>query len=44
MIDVGKEFGAVEALWSRFEGVMAKEENEVREDTEEEGASGEEAE
>ena len=25
MIAVGNEFGAVEALWSQFEGVMAQE-------------------
>ncbi len=24
MLQVGNEFGAVEALWSQFEGVMAK--------------------
>ena len=36
MIAVGNEFGAVEALWSQFEGVMAQEE----ETGKEEGAEG----
>ena len=34
MVQVGNEFGSVEALWSQFENVMAKEpdEEKVRED------------
>ena len=49
VIAVGNEFGAVEALWSQFENVMAKEaeegeegkaqSNEVGEDEVEEGAA-----
>lgn len=49
VIAVGNEFGAVEALWSQFENVMAKEAgegeegkaqgNEVGEDEVEEGAA-----
>lgn len=37
MIQVGNEFGAVEALWSQFEGVMAKEGGEGEVDAKEEG-------
>jgi DASH complex subunit DAD1 len=45
---VGNEFGAVEALWSQFEGVMAQEpeEGDGKEHAEKEGeedAEGEEA-
>ena len=32
VIAVGNEFGAVEALWSQFEGVMAHEEETAKED------------
>ena len=32
VIAVGNEFGSVEALWSQFEGVMAKEPEEEKED------------
>ncbi|MCJ1311819.1 hypothetical protein MMC25_005492 [Agyrium rufum] len=34
VIAVGNEFGSVEALWSQFENVMAKEPNEERDDKE----------
>lgn len=56
MRQVGNEFGAVEALWSQFEGVMAQEpegegkegdekgESEGDEDEAEEAAMGEEME
>ncbi|KAG8527688.1 uncharacterized protein KY384_007842 [Bacidia gigantensis] len=42
VITVGNEFGAVEALWSQFEGVMAK--DETAEAEKEEGSEGEEEE
>ena len=43
VIAVGNEFGAVEALWSQFEGVMAQEpEEEVEGETEEIAEEGEE--
>lgn len=42
---VGNEFGAVEALWSQFEGVMAQEsEEEGKEGTEKEESEEDEAE
>ncbi|MCJ1451604.1 hypothetical protein MMC28_001944 [Mycoblastus sanguinarius] len=46
VIAVGNEFGAVEALWSQFEGVMAQEpeEGEDKEGTEKEGSEEEEGE
>jgi len=44
VIAVGDEFGAVEALWSRFEGVMGREGEEVEmgqgSEREEEGKNG----
>ena len=39
---VGNEFGAVEALWSQFENVMAKEEGERNDEGAGEGNAGEE--
>ena len=38
MIAVGNEFGAVEALWSQFEGVMAQEPGEESKEGESEGS------
>lgn len=40
MLQVGNEFGAVEALWSQFEGVMGQEseEGEGKEGTEKAGS------
>ncbi|KAL5611964.1 hypothetical protein BROUX41_000470 [Berkeleyomyces rouxiae] len=35
VIAVGNEFSSVEALWSQFEGVMSKDEDVKREETEE---------
>lgn len=40
-IQVGNEFGAVEALWSQFENVMGKD-TEPREDDEAQGQEGRE--
>lgn len=38
---MGNEFGAVEALWSQFEGVMAKDGKEEAGEEEGEGEEGE---
>lgn len=43
VITVGNEFSSVEALWSTFENVMAKEEGEGEGDKAAEGKVGEEA-
>ncbi|KAI9862154.1 MAG: hypothetical protein M1813_004929 [Trichoglossum hirsutum] len=40
VLAVGKEFDSVEALWSQFEGVMAREEGEGGEETGEELGEG----
>lgn len=42
VIAVGNEFGAVEALWSQFEGVMAQEPEEEGKEGETEGSGEEE--
>lgn len=42
MVAVGNEFSSVEALWSQFENVMAKEPEEGKTGEEGEGAGGEE--
>ena len=42
VIAVGNEFGAVEALWSQFEGVMAQEPGQEGKEGESEGSGGEE--
>ena len=42
MIAVGNEFGAVEALWSQFEGVMAQEPDQEGKEGESEGSGKEE--
>ncbi len=39
VIAVGNEFGAVEALWSQFEGVMAQEEEGEGEEGQTEGSA-----
>lgn len=44
VIAVGNEFGAVEALWSQFEGVMAQEPEEEGKEGEAEGSGDEEEE
>lgn len=44
MIAVGNEFGAVEALWSQFEGVMAQEPEEEGKEAGTEGSGEEEEE
>lgn len=44
VIAVGNEFGAVEALWSQFEGVMAQEPGDGVEKVEKEGDDEAEAE
>lgn len=44
VIAVGNEFGAVEALWSQFEGVMAQEPREEGKEGEGQGSGEEEAE
>ena len=44
VIAVGNEFGAVEALWSQFEGVMAQEPRGEGKEGEGEGSGEEEAE
>ena len=40
---MGNEFGAVEALWSQFEGVMAKDTENGQQDEKENGGGGEDA-
>ena len=42
VIAVGNEFGAVEALWSQFEGVMAQEPGQEDKEGESEGSGKEE--
>ena len=42
VIAVGNEFGAVEALWSQFEGVMAQEPGQEGKEGESEGSGKEE--
>lgn len=44
VIAVGNEFGAVEALWSQFEGVMAQEPEDEGKEGETEGGAEEETE
>ncbi len=44
MHQVGNEFGAVEALWSQFEGVMAQEPEEEGKEGNEKGESEEDEE
>lgn len=44
VIAVGNEFGAVEALWSQFEGVMAQEPEEEGKEGENDGSGEEEEE
>ena len=44
MIAVGNEFGAVEALWSQFEGVMAQEPEEEGKEAGTDGSGEEEEE
>ncbi|KAK1459603.1 DASH complex subunit Dad1 [Colletotrichum melonis] len=41
VITVGNEFSSVEALWSQFENVMAKEPEESKQGDTEEGSDGE---
>ncbi|OHE97012.1 DASH complex subunit Dad1 [Colletotrichum orchidophilum] len=41
VITVGNEFSSVEALWSQFENVMAKEPEENKQGESEEGSEGE---
>ncbi|KAL1627970.1 Dolichyl-diphosphooligosaccharide-protein glycosyltransferase subunit dad1 [Neofusicoccum ribis] len=40
VIAVGNEFGSVEALWSQFENVMARDPNAAATETREEGEQG----
>ncbi|EOD46744.1 putative dash complex subunit dad1 protein [Neofusicoccum parvum] len=40
VIAVGNEFGSVEALWSQFENVMARDPNAAATETHEEGEQG----